>query len=330
MSLRARFALLPAGALDVSADDAGVLRHFRAEYGTQESDVPVLVRAEFVERLPHELALDIQGHHKTVHWEVSLGGVGEVRVTLVLRGWPQWFGLSLVQGYIIEPLVSVAGALHDQVLLPAAAIAEDDGALLILGRSRSGKSSLVARALVAGRPVLGDDQVVVHRGMVAAFPRRVRVYDDLAEISPKVYEALPASARLSLRARRAVRLATRGYVAPSYAISHEALGGRPDGQLPIRRIVFIERRDVAVLAEEALTPQALLDGAAQLLREQRRHLLLARRPDWTAMLDVVENRERAALASSTSNVEARRVILPAAWGPGQAITALAHYLGLPG
>ena len=58
--------------------------------------------------------------------------------------------LVVLQGYVIEPLLALLAPAANHVLLPAAAIAPNRSAILLIGRSRSGKSSLSARAATGG------------------------------------------------------------------------------------------------------------------------------------------------------------------------------------
>ena len=107
---------------------------------------------------------------------------------------------------MIEPLLGLFAHAAGHVLLPAAAFGSTSGAILLIGRSRSGKSSLAARAAADGVGVLGDDHVLVAgSGECRAFPRRIRVYSDLAETAPRAYKLLPRSKRAELRALGALR-----------------------------------------------------------------------------------------------------------------------------
>jgi hypothetical protein len=320
------------GAVELTAEE-GLLRHFRAEYGLPDTTRPVRVAISIDDRLPAGAVIDLHGGHKTVTWSVSLGRVGAdpLRATLALGGRPRWFGVSLVQGFIIEPLIGLACAVGGQVLLPAAAIAEKGGALLIIGRSRSGKSSVSARALALGRQVLGDDQVLVDPGgVIGPFPRRMRVYDDLMETSPMVVRALPPRARLGLRLRRVVRIATRGFVAPSLALPRSAFGGaRAAVAMPVHRIVVVRRSATAhELSMEPMAPEDVRSEAMDILREQRRGLSRLERDDWLTLLRSVAEREAAMLDAALRGAPAYRATVPEAWGAPWAVEALAQALDI--
>ena len=320
------------GALALTAAP-DLLRHFRAEYGAPDATSPVRVAISIGARLPDGAAVDLHGGHKTVRWSVSLGqgDADPLRAILALRGSPRWFGVSLVQGFLVEPLISLAAAFRGQVLLPAAAIAEEGGALLLIGRSRSGKSSVSARALALGRQVLGDDQVLIDPGGdVSPFPRRMRVYDDLLKTSPMAARALPPRTRLGLRLRRAVRVATRGFVAPSLALPRSAFGGGPAATAaPLHRIVVVRRSASAQeLSMEGLAHEDVLSEAIEILGEQRRALSRLQRDDWLTIMRSAAEREAAMLDSALRRAPAYRVTVPEAWGAPSAVDALARALDI--
>ncbi|MET1232080.1 MAG: hypothetical protein ABWY52_04420, partial [Candidatus Limnocylindrales bacterium] len=67
-----------------------------------------------------------------------------------LLGVPISFARSLVQGYVVEPMLSVIAAEHDRALVPGAGVADERGLTLVLGRSGAGKSTLMARLAATG------------------------------------------------------------------------------------------------------------------------------------------------------------------------------------
>lgn len=323
---------MPRGAVELTAEE-GLLRHFRAEYGIPDASRPVRVAVSILDRLPDGAVSDLHGRHKTVSWSVSLGqaDTDPLCATLALKGRPRWFGVSLVQGFIIEPLISLVSALDGQVLLPAAGIAEEGGALLIIGRSRSGKSSVSARALALGRQVLGDDQVLVDPGgVIGAFPRRMRVYDDLMVTSPMAVRSLPQRIRLGLQLRRVFRIATRGFAAPSFALPHSAFGGAPaTAAMPVHRIVVVYRSASAQeLSMEPIASEDVRSEAMEILSEQRARLDRLQRDDWRTLLRSVEERESALLDAALRRAPTYRVIVPESWGAPAAVEALARALDI--
>lgn len=312
--------------------------HFRSEYATAavatDSTVPALevnigARVHHrgrARRARHEL--ELHGAHKLARWRASVAigrDLDHMHVAVDVHG-P--LGLTLVQGYVVEPLISLAAVHAGSVLLPSAAIARDGKALLLIGHSRSGKSSLAARALAAGLRILGDDQVLINASHDChPFPRRLRVYPDLAWTAPAAFAALQPSARGVLGALSRLKSLTRGFVAPPLRISASTLGaGISPMCLPIGEIVVIRRAPVDALRFEPLDQDELEADAEDVLCSQRSQIfsLAALR----AAAATVLARERTIIARALSTVPARRVVVPACWPADQAIGRLAQELRL--
>ncbi|MCW3015611.1 MAG: hypothetical protein JWO02_2703 [Solirubrobacterales bacterium] len=328
-----RYAILPDVDLRVRGDRRA-LRHFSAEYGAArvgDDGSPVAVEVRFGRGLTQAAALD--GGHKTVRWSVSVGSPRAVplRMDIDLRGAPRAFGLSLVQGYFVEPLLSVAAARAGHVLLPAAAIGQGEGILVLLGASGTGKSSLSARALAAGDGVLGDDQILLDAGgRCTRFPRRMRFYSDLRLTAPAAWARLPAPARAGLQTRRAVRALSRDFVAPSLALAPSKIGDAgPAGPSPATRIVLLERSpEAAVLRHERVDADVATAHALAVLEAQRERFAACADGAWLQELAGVRIRERRMLESAFASAPLERFEVPGAWSAPRAITALAADLGI--
>lgn len=311
--------------------------HFRAEYGAAAvaagSAVPALeatigarVRRDRDGRTSQEL--ELRGAHKLARWRASVPAIPEgntMRVAVDVRG-P--LGLTLVQSYVIEPLLSLAAVRAGSVLLPSAAIALNGKALLLIGRSRSGKSTLAARALAAGLRILGDDQVLVNPSQgCLPFPRRLRLYPDLARTAPDAFAALRPSARAALAVLGRLNALTRGFVAPPLRVSASAVGaGTSPISLPIGEIVVIRRAPVDELTTEGLDQGELWSETEDALLGQRSEIfsLTGLQTASATLLD----QERAIIASALATAPARRVLVPDSWPAKQGIGRLARELGL--
>jgi hypothetical protein len=248
-----------------------------------------------------------------------------MRVAIDVRG-P--LGLTLVQSYVFEPLVSLAAARAGSVLLPSAGIAQDGKALLLIGRSRSGKSSLAALALAAGRRILGDDQVLIQASQECRpFPRRLRLYPDLARTAPAAFAALCPSARRALAGLGRVKALTRGFVAPPLRVSASKLGAADSpSSLPIGEVVVIQSASVDVLSSEPIGERELVAEAGDVLLSQRSALFSL--PGLEAAFAPVLSTERAITASALARASARRVLVPDSWPAERAVAVLAHAFGL--
>ena len=334
------YAFLPALRLAICGDRVA-LRHFDHEYGPRALDDPPAeteVSIAFVGDIrrsvpPSRAGQPGVGGHKSVRWEVALSGPSErpFHAAIALRGWPRPFGLSLVQGYFVEALLSLAAPGSGHVLVPAAAIDSDAGPVLILGPSGAGKSSLSAMAIARGHVVIGDDQVFLDAtGRCTAFPRRMRFYPDLGATAPEAYRALPRRARGLLRGRGVVARLTGGYVRPSLAVDPVDMGrSRELASGVIRRVLLIEPRasvtDLDVTSGDLVT---LLSDARHLFESQRARLWTVAPEGWREAIAPIAVQEEEILGSALDGLPFQRVRIPAGWPPRRSIEALAQLIGM--
>jgi hypothetical protein len=309
--------------------------YFRAEYAsaalaatTEEPAVEAVIDARL--RAPAHTTSgepELLGAHKLARWRASVPVRPEVdtmRIAVAVRG-P--LGLALVQSQVLEPLVSLAAVRAGSVLLPGAAIARGDRTLLLLGRSRSGKTSLAARALAAGLRVLGDDQVIINAERECLpFPRRLRLYPDLSLTAPAAFAALGPSVRTRLATLGRVNALTRGFVAPPVSVSPSAISA--DATCPVRlligEVVVVRRARVDALTLEPLDAVELAAETDDVLMGQRSEIF--RVPGVRAAYETLLARERAIIACALAAAPARRVLVPDSWSSEQAVGALAHEL----
>ena len=312
--------------------------HFAAEYGASlvapgaSAPPSVVIDVQFATRLPAGRG---RAGHKTVRWWVDVGrGDGRpLRATLVLAGRPRRFALSLVQGFVVEPLVSLAAAGAGYVLLPAAALEDGDGAVVLIGRSRSGKTSVVARAVAGGQRAWGDDQVLLDAaGGVRAWPRRLRVYPDLRTTAPAAVAALPLRKRARLTGLACLAAVTRGWVAPSLPLAWRDLGGVPLSEVaPTRRVVVIERGGAGgheALLVSPLASEAATVVAAAVIREQRSRLRQVLDAGWDTAFKAAEAAEDGVLRRALGGLPAQRWTVPAGYSAAEAVSELASRLGV--
>ena len=332
MSDAGRFTFAPD--LDVVvAGDRDAVRHFSAEYAggaAAASGLPAALLVRYGVRGEGEP--QIAGGHKTVGWQVwvRLLDGHRIEADIVLTGHPRSFALSLTQGYVVEPMLSLVSARRGQVLLPSAALPQGDGATILLGRSGAGKSTLMARALAAGRLVLADDQVIVGAdGACRRFFRRARVYTDLPVVAPGAYAALGTAAKAALAGRRVARTLSRGWVAPSLAIPLSEIGDPgPPGPLPLRRIVLLARLDgLDDITQVPATTAEVVEEALLVIDAQREKLAAASSPALLEEIAAARSAEDAALRRAVDGAKRERIQVPRAWDAPHAVATLAQRLG---
>lgn len=333
-----RFSFGPGIVLSIGGQETAI-RQFEREYGVAGRSTTSELEHVAVEFEGHvgvgEHEVILNGRHKTAHWRVALGDPTEqpLRAWIAVTGRPLSFALSLVQGFFVEPLVAVAAARRGHVLLPAAGIEQDGGVAVLMGRSRSGKSSLSARALASGKVVLGDDQVLADAcGCCWAFPRRIRVYADVAKTAPDAYARLPLLTRAAIAGRRSVSALTGGHVSPPVLIPFEAVGKETIlTALPIARVVVIERSGTASAVQTAtLEVEAALSYARELLDAQRAHMRTTPDAAWRKTLHETLDEEESILRNTFQRIPLARVVVPERWGAPLAVSRLEDALASVG
>jgi hypothetical protein len=311
--------------------------YFRAEYGSaalaassEEPAVEAVIGARLHDDAHRtEGQPELLGAHKLARWRASVPvrpDAGTMRLAVAVRG-P--LGLALVQSSVIEPLVSLAAVRAGSVLLPGAAIAQGDRTVLVLGRSRSGKTSLAARALAAGLRVLGDDQIIINADRECLpFPRRLRLYPDLSRTAPAAFAALRPSVRTRLTALGRVNALTRGFVAPPVSVSASAIGADDAGpvRVLIGEVAVVRRARVDALILEPLDSAELAAEADDVLMGQRSELFKV--PGVKDAYEALLAHERAIVACALAAAPARRVLVPDSWTSERAVGALARALEL--
>jgi hypothetical protein len=308
--------------------------HFEREYGPP---VPAVDAAPDVEaavrlwRAPPARAA--RGGHKTARWwvDLALPEARPLRVEMSIAGGPPSFALSLVQGYYVEPLVGVALAEAGYVALPSAAILSEDGALVIMGHSGSGKSSVSVRALARGLRILGDDQVVIGAdGGCWPYPRRLRLYPDIEETAPEAWPRLAPATRRRLRLRRYVRHVTRGFVAPSLPVAQAELAPpAPRAPATVRRLVVVARdANLTALTKRERDAGWASEQATEVIAAQRSWFVRAAGETWRRALAATVRQETALLRAWLESLPVTELRVPDAWGAPTAVGELAERLGL--
>jgi hypothetical protein len=333
--MRGQYQFAPGLGLAIGGDRSTVAQ-FNREYGAAATrpQAETRVEVDFVGDSLDPGGVAVAGGYKTMRWQTRLTAPDApvLGARIEIAGRPRGFARTLVQGYFVEPLLSIAATRVDAVLLPAAAFRDATGTIVVLGRSGSGKTSLSMHALALGIRVVGDDQVVIDSaGACGPFPRRLRLYPDLRERVPVAYAMLPRPIRLQLGVRRLVRLLSRGAIAPSLAVPISIFG--QDGQCdpaPITRVVILERSSVpgGLRTEPAAVAEAVA-YALGLLREQREHLALAGGDAWHDALTEAGRREERQLDAAFQGASIERITVPSPL-VGEAIGHVAEAAGLVG
>jgi hypothetical protein len=197
-------------------------------------------------------------------WDASDGVVVAAK-SAVLEASPEGAALHVVDDDdldVVEGLVAVALAWilapRARYLVHGAAVARDGAALLVLGESRAGKSTLAAAALEAGWAVLSDDQVVL-----VGDPDAIRVYgvhrDPAIPMElggPVVEQGTPLRGpRQRALLDRTVLTTGAAELVGTIVVAHATESAGTLTAATGRRVVPLLMRSFAPTADDALRPQ---------------------------------------------------------------------------
>jgi hypothetical protein len=279
--------------------------------------------------------------YKTTRWRTRLGpaGADPISCEIEIKG---LFGRSLVQSIVVEPLLSVALARRGAAMISASGVVVEGRVTAIAGISRSGKSSLALRAWGRGLELLADDRLVVKSdGVVEGFPRRLRVYPDLAATAPLAHERLGLAVRRRLAAMDVARRLTGGWVALPALVDAKAVGaGRRSA--PLGRLVIVDRAEAdpatrAPSGARAATssiveredPEAVWHCVKSIV-EHDLAWVASNGADWAAAASETESAQIDILRRAVDATGARLsiVTVPTEWPAARSIAMLARHLGL--
>ena len=269
----------------------------------------------------------LEGRHKLARWRVrvTLRPGAPVALTAHVQG-P--FGLPLVQSLVLEPLLGVVAARRDLALIPGALLLDGAGrGVLVVGGSGSGKTSVAARAIAAGREVLADDRVFVDAAATATrYARRMRLYPDIRETAPAAWARLARGPRARLRGVALLRAASGRRIAPPVAIAARELGApRSVDGVCIERVLLLRRHEGDAARLSTASAGAAADEIARRLRDDRAALDAG---PLAGELRPLAQRERAVVTAAVERAAIERLEIPLAWPAARAVQRLGAELGL--
>jgi hypothetical protein len=330
--VKSRDVYLQGPGLALAVSGAAVARgYFGREYGEVAVDGAHDVLLEAIFARAGEGASTgvlLEGRHKLARWEVrvTVRDGGPVDVRAHVQG-P--FGLPLVQSLVVEPLLGLVAARRELALIPGALLLDADGrGVLAVGGSGSGKTSLAARAIAAGREVLADDRVFVDAAATGSrYARRMRLYPDIAQTAPAAWSALTPAAQAKLRAVTLVRRVSGGSFAPPVAVARHELGAtRRLVHTHIDRVLLLHRHDGDAPRLSAATTAAAADEIDERLLEDRAALDVAALQHRLRSLAL---HDRAIIESALATATIERLEIPRSWPAARAVQRLGAELGLP-
>jgi hypothetical protein len=245
-------------------------------------------------------------------------GIGQAETIIEIDGRGIML-LPFVQGFYIEPLLRMQFARLGYGLVHACAVGVGADATLIAADARMGKTTFCLGEAVRGKPVIGDDYVILAPdGTVTRFPRRHRVYPDLRATCPGVYAGLAPHDRRILGALGLVGLATRGFVRLPHILDIRKLVSAAPVVQSARLSSVLSLAPAAGDAIEGpreVTADGMIDHIQQVNRAQATRLTLRRAGgpvDLHACMDAVDGLERDILRHALTNLTLAEIRVPRA------------------
>jgi hypothetical protein len=338
--------VFPSGvALRVRSSQTDLIAHFRAEYGApvpehpEPPDIDVYAGKEAVESSPHPRILEngYQASYKILRWRVGIADLEERTTVVGFEGSGQMV-ISFLQTFYIEPLLRPKFAVRDHALVHAACLVRDGTSVLFPAGSRVGKSTLALQHAAAGHPVQGDNYVILAPdGRTLAFPRRMRVYSDLAKTAPLVFTRLPAAEQRRLRLNGLIKRLSAGYSnQPRRLTIQQMLSGTPACPEARLRAVYL----LKPYSGEALSGPELRSADAAIERIQevngleakqlREALREMRGEPAEAMTPEMAAREREVLSQALEGVPVSELLVPRVKDPAPVVAEMRRLTGLNG
>src|SRR5437867_13229607 len=244
--------------LRLQTDQREVLGHLDAEYGSVstealgEADIDVYAGQSAISSSAQDSEFNeaYEGRHKTVHSRVAVSSLQAETIRVLFEGRGQLV-ISFLQTFYIEPLLRLKFLKRGNALLHAACLAHGERSILFPAGSGVGKSTLMLRHAASGKLVQGDNYVILTgEGHTLAFPRRLRIYSDLAAVSPDIFGRLPSAERWRLRIAGLIRRLSLGYAnLPRRLAIDEIVGpGRLCPEARLAAVYFLKRHTADALA----------------------------------------------------------------------------------
>jgi len=333
----------PAGiTLRLQSYQRDVLAHFDAEYGDVRSadatstDIDLYAGRSAVSSSPAGTATEemYEARHKTVTWRVGVTGLDAGTTTVRFEGRGQLV-VSFLQTFYVEPLLRLKFLDRDHALVHAASLTKDTGSVLFAAGSGVGKSTLMLRHAASGKRVQGDNYVILSaQGQTLAFPRRLRVYSDLAKVSPDIFGGLTVQEQRRLKVAGFIRRFSLGYanMPRRLAIEQVVGAGRLCREAQLEAVYFLRRHGSEGLAGPfAVTLDEAVARIQAINKEEGKRLeeALGNRRGQAAF-DKADRLEREILGRALSGVPALELLVPRVRNPSAIVSEISRVCGLDG
>jgi len=174
---------------------------------------------------------------KILWWKVEIDGFeGQKPVRVHVD--KNIFGTAALGSRIFDCLIRYHLNLHRAPAVHGCGIVAPQGAVLFVGSSGVGKSSIAMRMLETGVPLLGDNWIILKNGQAFAFHLPINVHD--YNIPARLYRQFPVGMQLDIQFKKYCRVLSGGYLKKSCpVILKQMFPGLAAEKAPIFRIVSL-------------------------------------------------------------------------------------------
>jgi len=149
--------------------------------------------------------------YKVLGWRLELQGWESARTRLRIQ--PSLLGTAAIGSRIIDCVVRYELCRRTAPAVHSCGIVRNGRAFLLSGRSGVGKSTLAMRLLDRGATLLGDNWIIVNRGLARSFHLPINIYH--YNVAPMLRQRLPSRCRADMRWKRLVCAVSAGYLKKS-------------------------------------------------------------------------------------------------------------------
>lgn len=126
------------------------------------------------------------------------------------------FGSAALGSRIIDCLIRYYLNLRQAPAVHGCGVVVPKGAVLFVGASGVGKSSIAMRMLEFGVPLLGDNWIIVNQGEAFGFHLPINIHD--YNVPMGIYRRLPLHVHINILFKKYIRMFTAGYLKKSYPL----------------------------------------------------------------------------------------------------------------
>jgi hypothetical protein len=147
-------------------------------------------------------------HYKFARWAAEFTGFENQRPCV--RVSPNIPAELVIQGDVISPMILFMIGEKGCSIIHGSGISKNGKAVILAGRSATGKTTLALNLVQRGYGFLGDNFVILRKGKVLAYPSLLGIFS--YNLTPLLKERLGSRKRFAITVKKVLHRVTKGYV----------------------------------------------------------------------------------------------------------------------